>query len=105
MNLFNVTGQASANAELQKGIESIVFYTTKTFSQIQNEKISISVERNGGSNIEITQGFVPLKPFLLAATFGDDAMSFLPGSGSTSASSRMGCPCAARFPALLHWLQ
>lgn len=48
--------------------------------ELGQELISIQVERNGGSNIEITQGFVSLKRFLLASTFGDDAIGSFPAS-------------------------
>lgn len=80
MNILDTTGVDNKNAEIQKGIESIVLYTDKDLNAIENELISVQVERNGGSNIEITQGFVSLKRFLLASTFGDDAIGSFPAS-------------------------
>lgn len=80
MNILDTQGVDNKTAEIQKGIESIVLYTDKDFNAIENELISVQVERNGGSNIEITQGFVSLKRFLLASTFGDDAIGSFPAS-------------------------
>jgi len=80
MNILDTTGVAETKAEIQKGIESIVLYTDRTVEELGQELISIQVERNGGSNIEITQGFVSLKRFLLASTFGDDAIGSFPAS-------------------------
>lgn len=78
MQIINVSATAtvtSAKAEITKGVESLVFYSYKEFEAMQNEEIKIEVERNGGSNIEITQGFINLKKFVLAATYGDDAIT------------------------------
>jgi hypothetical protein len=80
MNILDTTGVSERKAELQKGIESLVLYTDKAVEDINGELISIQVERNGGSNLEITQGFVSLKRFLLASTFGDDAIGSFPAS-------------------------
>lgn len=80
MNILDTQGVDNKSAEIQKGIESIVLYTDKDLYSIENELISVQVERNGGSNIEITQGFVSLKRFLLASTFGDDAIGSFPAS-------------------------
>lgn len=80
MNILDTQGVDNKSAEIQKGIESIVLYTDKDLIAIENELISVQVERNGGSNIEITQGFVSLKRFILASTFGDDAISSFPAS-------------------------
>lgn len=84
MNIIETTGVADAKAELQKGIESFAFFSDKTVDEIGDELISIQVERNGGSNLEITQGFVSLKRFLLASTFGDDAIGSFPASNPES---------------------
>jgi len=80
MNILDTTGVAEKKAELQKGIESIILFSDKTVDEINDELISIQVERNGGSNLEITQGFVSLKRFLLASTFGDDAIGSFPAT-------------------------
>jgi hypothetical protein len=80
MNILDSTGFSEKKAELQKGIESIILYTDKFVDELNDELISIQVERNGGSNLEITQGFVSLKRFLLAATFGDDAIGSFPAT-------------------------
>lgn len=72
--IINVTGVTEREVSVQKGIGALALYTTTKMDDISNEMISLQIERNGKSNIEITQGFVSLKSLLLACTYGSDAI-------------------------------
>ncbi len=74
MEILNVTNTASAKAQVEKSIGSIVLMSTREFANFDTEKIRLFVERNGNNNIEITKGAVSLKKFVLCATYGDDAI-------------------------------
>lgn len=60
---------------VNKAIGSIVLYTDLAIDNLDKETINIQVERANGSNIDVTNGSVPLKEFILCATYGDDAIT------------------------------
>lgn len=68
-------GQAEGSASISKALGSLIFRSTAKWGFLNTELINLQIERQNGSNIEITEGFVPLKPFLAAATYGSDAIT------------------------------
>jgi hypothetical protein len=61
--------------EINKAVGSLTIYTSKKLDELVNEKINIQIQRaNGGDNIEITNGNVPLKEFLVLASMQEDAI-------------------------------
>lgn len=73
--IIQATGVTEFKASITKGVGSLILYSTKSLNAFSSELISLMVERSGGGNIEITQGFVSLKKFILAATYGTDAVT------------------------------
>ncbi|WP_162128199.1 hypothetical protein [Flavobacterium phycosphaerae] len=73
--LTNGGNTAQASVNINKGIGSLVFYSDLAFDALSNEKINLKIQRNGKDDIEITPGTVSLKEFILACTYGDDAIT------------------------------
>lgn len=72
--ILKVNNVKNADVNISKGVGSLVFYLTENLQTLDKELISLQIERNGQSNIEITQGYVSLKRLLLCATYGSDAI-------------------------------
>jgi hypothetical protein len=80
MNLIKTFQQGTkARAETQKEIGKLVLYCDHSLDELTSEEIQITVERNGQNNISITKSFVNLRQFLLACTYGFDAIGSFPG--------------------------
>lgn len=77
MELGNTKGKKLENLALivNKAIGSIVLYSSLAIDELTKETINVQVERANGSNIDVTNGSVPLKEFILCATYGDDAIT------------------------------
>ncbi|UOX33226.1 hypothetical protein LXD69_14410 [Flavobacterium sediminilitoris] len=67
-------------ANTRKGVQSIVLYSNLDLDAFTTERIQLEIERNGQNSTQITKGFVNLKKFVAAATYGDDAISSFPSS-------------------------
>jgi len=67
----NVTEQV---VEVNKSLGTITIQTSKRFEELRTEKINIQIQRANGDNIEITNGNVPLREYILLGTMGDDAI-------------------------------
>lgn len=78
MEILNLTAGTFINAQVQKGVGSIILYSTKPFNEMEDEEISIQIERSAGNNIEVTEGFVNLKVLILANLYGDEAITSFP---------------------------
>lgn len=72
--------------EVNKAIGSITIKTSLDFSLLDKEKINIQIQRANGDNVELTNGNVPLKEFILLGTIGDDAIG---------SDARLGLPTKA----------
>jgi hypothetical protein len=86
MNIINRSAANPAQVmenQIQKGIGSIVFLSTMEFTALDGHKISLYLERQNGNNIDITEGLIDLKMFLLSATYGSDAITSLVTGGIT----------------------
>ena len=76
MEIYNATGKTtSGTILLTKGISSFVVATSVDFEQLVTETIRIEIERANGSNFEITKGTMALSDFILATTYGEDAVT------------------------------
>lgn len=60
--------------EVNKGIGALTFRTQKNLNALNSEKINIQIQRSNGDNIEITNGKVPLKDFLVLGTMNENAI-------------------------------
>lgn len=72
---------AGANAttkrvEISKPVGSLIFTMSKDFDALVNERIEITLQRDG-NNKRITQGSIPLKEYLLIGTMAGDAIGAL----------------------------
>ncbi|MEO6177286.1 MAG: hypothetical protein ABIP27_19180 [Flavobacterium circumlabens] len=59
---------------LTKSISTLIIATSKAFSELTTETIRVEIERANGSNFEITKGQMALTDFILANTYGSDAI-------------------------------
>jgi len=74
MKIAEITGKLKSDEiTVTKSIGSIIVCTTKTLDQLTNEKISIYIERGNGNNV-IVANKVSLKDFILASTYGSEAV-------------------------------
>jgi hypothetical protein len=77
MEIFNSAGKALEKSEvllLTKSISSLVVSSSVPVDTMDDEQISIEVERLSG-NLEITKGNMSLKDFILLTTFNGDAVT------------------------------
>ncbi|MGL2964655.1 hypothetical protein ACSVH2_12605 [Flavobacterium sp. RSB2_4_14] len=76
MRILTTLGQSLADVvrEVNKSIGSVTIQTSLTMDELDKEKINIQIQRANGDNIEITNGNIPLKEYLLLGTMGDDAI-------------------------------
>lgn len=78
MNLIDTTGVEKVSTTTLNEIGKLGFYTDLEFNALSTETIQIIVERNGADNINITKGAIPLKDYILALTYGKDAIGSFP---------------------------
>lgn len=76
MNLLNTTNAKVTEKviEVNKAIGSLTIKTEKALEDLLTEKINIQIQRSNGDNVEITNGNIPLKDFLVLGTIGDNAI-------------------------------
>ncbi|BFM44938.1 hypothetical protein CFS9_35790 [Flavobacterium sp. CFS9] len=75
MEIYNGTGKTTTGTILlTKSISTIIVASSLEYAGLTNETIRVEVERANGSNFEITKGSMNLKDFILANTYGEDAI-------------------------------
>jgi len=75
MKIYDATGATETGIiAITKSISTLILATTLKFSELTTETIRVEVERANGSNFEITKGLMFLKDFILANTYGTDAL-------------------------------
>ena len=80
MNIIDSTGVAKITAYTQTEIGKLAFFSDKFFDDLTTETITIVVERNGANNSNVTKGEVLLKDYILALTYGKEAVGSFPAS-------------------------
>ncbi|WP_281638421.1 hypothetical protein [Flavobacterium marginilacus] len=60
--------------QVSKSIGTLLIACSADYEILQDETIQVEIERANGSNFEITKGAVSLQRFMLATTYGDDAI-------------------------------
>jgi hypothetical protein len=60
--------------EVNKSIGAITITCEKELEDLTTEKINIQIQRANGNNVEITNGNIPLKDFLILGTFDENAI-------------------------------
>lgn len=76
MEIYRGTGKTTTGTILlTKGISAFVIGATVPFEDLTTETIRVEIERANGSNFEITKGTMSLPDFILATTYGDDAIT------------------------------
>jgi hypothetical protein len=60
--------------EVNKSIGAITIRTELPLEQLVNEKINIQIQRANGDNVEITNGNIPLKDYLVLGTIAENAI-------------------------------
>lgn len=75
MEIYKGTGATTTGTILlTKSISTLIIASDLRFSELTTETIRVEVERANGSNFEITKGNMFLKDFILANTYGSDAI-------------------------------
>lgn len=76
MEIYKGTGKTTTGTILlTKSISTIIIGSSLGFDELTTETIRVEVERANGSNFEITKGSMSLKDFILANTYGEDAIT------------------------------
>lgn len=76
MEIYNGTGKTTTGTMLlTKSISTIIIGSSLAFDELTTEMIRVEIERANGSNFEITKGLMSLKDFILANTYGEDAIT------------------------------
>lgn len=76
MEIYKGTGKTTTGTILlTKSISTIIIGSSLGFDELTTETIRVEVERANGSNFEITKGSMALKDFILANTYGEDAIT------------------------------
>lgn len=76
MEIYKGTGVTTTGTILlTKGISALVIGSSVTFEDLTTETIRVEIERANGSNFEITKGTMSLADFILATTYGEDAIT------------------------------
>jgi hypothetical protein len=76
MEIYKASGSTTTGTILlTKGISSFVIGSSVPFEDLSTETIRIEIERANGSNFEITKGTMSLADFILATTYGEDAIT------------------------------
>lgn len=74
MKITTITGKLKSDElTVTKAIGSLIIATSYTMEQLLNEKITIYIERGNGNNV-ILANKIPLKAFIMASTFGSEAV-------------------------------
>ncbi|OCB78822.1 hypothetical protein [Flavobacterium crassostreae] len=75
MEIFKKTGvKESGIIPVTKGVSTLILALEKEYKDLTTETIRVEIERANGTNFEITKGLMSLKDFLLATTYGEDAL-------------------------------
>lgn len=75
MEIYKGTGKTTTGTILlTKGISAFVIGSSVPFENLVTETIRVEIERANGSNFEITKGTMSLADFILATTYGEDAI-------------------------------
>lgn len=75
MEIYKGTGKTTTGTILlTKSISSLVIGSSLEFLKLNTETIRLEIERANGSNFEITKGTMSLRDFILATTYGADAI-------------------------------
>jgi len=75
MEIFNKTGVITTGSiRVIRPVESLSIHSTKSFSDLSEEKINVYIESNSGNNTFIIPN-LPLKSVVLASTFGESAIN------------------------------
>jgi hypothetical protein len=75
MEIYKATGKTETGIiPVTKSISTLILATSKAFSELTTETIKVEVERANGTNFEITKGQMFLSDFILANTYGSDAI-------------------------------
>ncbi|MBB4803903.1 hypothetical protein HNP37_003983 [Flavobacterium nitrogenifigens] len=76
MEIYKGTGKTTTGTILlTKGISAFVIGSSVEFEDLTTETIRVEIERANGSNFEITKGTMSLADFILATTYGEDAIT------------------------------
>lgn len=78
MLLQRLTAVATGKITTQTELSKLVFLTDLSFDGLQDEKIQITIERNGGQSISVHPKPVSLKQYILASTYGINAVTAFP---------------------------
>ena len=78
MQILRAQNVAEIKAFVEKSIGSIVLYTTAQIDDLNLEKIRVFVDCDGVNNIQITKTAISLKAFVLACSYGTDAVTSFP---------------------------
>lgn len=74
MKIAEITGKLKSDEiTVTKSIGSLIIATSLALNELTNEKISIYIERGNGNNVIIANK-VNLKDFILASTYGSEAV-------------------------------
>lgn len=76
MNILDTTidKRTSAVLTVEKSISSLVFIIGKEIADMTKEKINIKIQKLSGDSVEITNGLVPLREYLIVNTMKQDAI-------------------------------
>ncbi|WP_374172734.1 hypothetical protein [Flavobacterium tructae] len=75
MEIYKGTGKTTTGTILlTKSISTLIVASQLEYAGLTGETIRVEVERANGSNFEITKGSMLLKDFILANTYGEDAI-------------------------------
>lgn len=76
MEIYKGTGKTTTGTILlTKGISAFLIGSTVELEKLATETIRVEIERANGSNFEITKGTMSLADFILATTYGEDAIT------------------------------
>ncbi|MEG0849834.1 MAG: hypothetical protein RSF34_06325 [Flavobacterium sp.] len=76
MEIYKASGSTTTGTILlTKGISAFVIGSSVPFEDLSTETIRVEIERANGSNFEITKGTMSLADFILACTYGEDAIT------------------------------
>ncbi|SHF13935.1 hypothetical protein SAMN05444377_10482 [Flavobacterium fontis] len=78
MLLKRVSGTSKDKIVTQTELSKLVLLTNMTFNGLQDEKIQITIERNGGKSISVHPKPVNLRQYILASTYGQNAICAFP---------------------------
>ncbi|MFN5771566.1 hypothetical protein [Flavobacterium sp.] len=78
MLLKRIEGVNREKIVTQTELSKLVLLTNMTFSGFQDEKIQITIERNGGKSISVHPKPVNMKQYILASTYGQNAICCFP---------------------------